>query len=163
MKRKAKDSQASVSQQYATKADIADVRHDMELLGSQLAFQIDEVRGDMKEMKEELRGEMRGMKEELRGEITKTKEELRGEMKQLKEELRGEMRGMKEELRGEITSLRTEVKTEIKLFAREIMDHIDAAIEIRKEDLVGASHDEISLMQDTIHQHEERITALEVK
>jgi hypothetical protein len=71
-------------EQFATKSDLATLRH--------------ELRGEMADLRGELRTEMGELRGELRTEMGELRGELRGEMGQLRHELCGEMH----QLRGEI-------------------------------------------------------------
>jgi hypothetical protein len=45
----------------------------------------------------------------------------------------------------------------------ELRDHFDATVEIIKDELRGANSDELSLLDDTTKDHEERLTTIEHK
>lgn len=55
----------------ATRADIGEVRHDMELLNGRMDGRSKELRGEMESLANELRGEMAALRQELRGEMEK--------------------------------------------------------------------------------------------
>jgi chromosome segregation ATPase len=67
----------------ATRADIGEVRHDMELLNGRMDGLSKELRGEMETLSKELRGEMESLANELRGEMAALRQELRGEMEKL--------------------------------------------------------------------------------
>jgi hypothetical protein len=71
-----------------------------------------------------------------------------------KKELQEEMKGLRQELREDMTTL-------FKQFSKEITDHIDAAIELKADERLGARADRVRIVQDKVENHEERIQVLE--
>lgn len=56
---------------------------------------------------------------------------------------------------------RRELRVELTELKEEIFRHFDAVAENIHRDVAGANQDEISLLDDKVNNHEERITALE--
>jgi SMC interacting uncharacterized protein involved in chromosome segregation len=55
----------------ATRADIGEVRHDMELLNGRMDGLSKELRGEMESLANELRGEMSALRERMRSDMEK--------------------------------------------------------------------------------------------
>jgi len=72
---------------FATKADVGEVRAEVAAL-----------RADMAELRAELKGELAGLRVELKGEIAELRIELKGESAELRTETRTESAALKAEL-----------------------------------------------------------------
>lgn len=65
------------------------------------------------------------------------------------------------ELKIELKTLRSEMRTMHREIIDEIVHHFDVVAENIHRDVAGANQDEISLLQNKVLDHEERIAVLE--
>lgn len=86
------------------------------------------------------------------GKIQEDVQEVRGEVQEVREEVK-EVKQQVNRLEGKVDRLEGKVD--------KILDHIDVAVEIQAEKLLGVKHDEVREVQRKVKDHEERITVLE--
>ena len=122
----------SREESLATRADLRDGLHGLELKSEALRTEMQALRGDTRtEMQTQgggLRTEMQILDGELRTEMEALRGELRTEMKTLGGELRTEMKTLGGELRTEMKTLSGELRTEMQTQRAELIREIKGTV-----------------------------------
>lgn len=72
-----------------------------------------------------------------------------------------DLQNLEERLREEASADKADILAKIDQLGQDLRKHIDAAVESRQIDLGAAKRDQVSLLGDKVHQHEERLARLE--
>ena len=132
------ETKKDLSTELATKADIQELKGEMNELKSKTQAQIEELRSNTQAQIEELRTNTQIQIEELKGNIQAQIEELSRSTQVQIEELKGEIKEFKAQIRAEVNELRGEIKefkAQVQTQIEELKGHTQVQIEEIRGDL----------------------------